>query len=295
MCRLLGIVTSDPTHFQVALRDAPRSLCSLSSEHPDGWGIATFRESDWCVRKGTTQAALDEAFHKNACEQTGTLLISHIRQKTVGPTRMENTHPFHRGDWVFAHNGTIQDVGYLRGGTCGKELSKIAGDTDSEVFFAYLLSRLQRELGSLYRPSRIPPPPSSESIVGSAPVAPAGTPSTGETRIDAVDRVIRNVIEEARARTSFGAFNFLLSDGRVLYAHRFGRSLYSLRRGPDDEVLQDRSSEKMSIRTDWSERKHAVFIASEKLTDEPWVEIENGTLLRIERMPTGKPSVTRLL
>ena len=40
MCRLLGIVSSERTSFHFSLQAAPRSLASLSSEHPHGWGIA---------------------------------------------------------------------------------------------------------------------------------------------------------------------------------------------------------------------------------------------------------------
>ena len=40
--------------------------------------------------------------------------------------------------------------------------------------------------------------------------------------------------------------------------------------------------------TKWTARRHAVFIASERITDEPWREIDDGTLLRIERTPTPR-------
>ena len=29
-----------------------------------------------------------------------------------------------------------------------------------------------------------------------------------------------------------------------------------------------------------------MFVASERITDEPWEDIDNGTLLRVERLPT---------
>jgi predicted glutamine amidotransferase len=40
--------------------------------------------------------------------------------------------------------------------------------------------------------------------------------------------------------------------------------------------------------TKWTPRRQAVFIASERITDEPWREVDDGTLLRIERMPTPR-------
>ena len=65
-----------------------------------------------------------------------------MRQKTVGPTRLENTHPFVSDGWVFAHNGTIQHQDALRARCSGRRLREITGDTDSELFFAYVLTRL---------------------------------------------------------------------------------------------------------------------------------------------------------
>src|SRR3974390_1825079 len=119
MCRLLGIAASEPTNFRIVLREAPRSMAALSREHRDGWGIAVFDDDSrgWCVEKGAACAREDERFHQLAVGSRGEILISHIRQKTVGDTSLANTHPFERGRWVFAHNGTVKDVGWLRAGT----------------------------------------------------------------------------------------------------------------------------------------------------------------------------------
>jgi predicted glutamine amidotransferase len=39
------------------------------------------------------------------------------------------------------------------------------------------------------------------------------------------------------------------------------------------------------VLTPWSPRRTAVFVASERITDEPWQDIENGMLLKVERSP----------
>jgi predicted glutamine amidotransferase len=66
MCRLLGIVSSEPTEFRLILQEAPRSLAALSHEHRDGWGIAIFEskssqatapECDWRLHKAIACAA----------------------------------------------------------------------------------------------------------------------------------------------------------------------------------------------------------------------------------------------
>ncbi len=59
-----------------------------------------------------------------------------------------------------------------------------------------------------------------------------------------------------------------------------------LERGPHDAVRARRTSRDGTIvETPWSGRRTAVFVASERITDEPWADIANGMLLRIERSP----------
>lgn len=266
MCRLLGIVASELTEFGLALTKAPRCLATLSREHKDGWGIAIHDGSahgeigdpSWHLHKGTAPADEDSRFHELAARSRGHLLVAHVRQKTVGPTRLENTHPFVRDGWVFAHNGTIEDQDVLRAGCSGRRLREITGDTDSELFFAYLLTRLD-ERGLLRLADE-------------------------RARIATTD-LIHAITAELRA-ARIGAFNFLLSDGTTTYAHRFGRSLFVLERGPTDQVRERRDVlPGAAILTKWTTRRQAVFIASERITDEPWREVPDGALLRIERTP----------
>jgi len=259
MCRLLGIAANEPTEFRVVLRDAPRSLAALSKEHRDGWGIAIFdaQQQRWRVERGIACAGEDERFHRLAVGSRGELLVSHIRLKTVGDTKILNTHPFDRGGWVFAHNGTVKDVAWLRAQISPQRLAEIEGETDSELIFAWLLTVLD------------------ESGATDANASPQ------------TDRDLLRAVRCARERPDFGAFNFLLSDGSTTYAHRFGRSMFLLERGPLDAVRPRRTSrDGTTYETPWSQHRTAIFVASEHVTDEPWSTLEDGTLLRIERGPT---------
>jgi predicted glutamine amidotransferase len=258
MCRLLAIAANEPTDFKIVLREAPRSLAALSREHRDGWGIAVFdvQSSQWQIDKGAACASEDERFHRLAVGSRGELLVSHVRQKTIGETSLANTHPFERGRWVFAHNGTIKDVAWLRAQASPERLAEIYGETDSELLFAWILTRLD-EAGLTSQPA------SRETDVA----------------IGAASRA-------AREREGFGAFNFLLSDGTTTYAHRFGRSMFLLERHPEDAVRTRRTARDGTIvETPWSPGRTAVFVASERITDEPWQHVEEGALLRVERAP----------
>lgn len=257
MCRLLGIVASESTEFGLLLTGAPRCLAALSREHRDGWGVAIHDTSMWGLHRGIAPAVDDRRFHELATQSRGHMLVAHVRQKTVGPTRLENTHPFVRDGWVFAHNGTIQNQEVLRAGTSGRRLREIEGETDSELFFAYVLTRLD-ERGLV----RLDDEPSRE----------------------AANELVEEITGELRA-ARIGAFNFLLSDGQTTFAHRFGRSLFVLERGPSEPASERRDIGR------WTARRQVVFIASEQITDEAWREVPDGTLLRIDREPTPRISV----
>jgi predicted glutamine amidotransferase len=265
MCRMLGIVASEPTDFKVCLREAPRSLARLSREHPHGWGLAVFaKPGGWAVEKHPACAHEDTRFHDVAARR-GSVLVAHVRKRTVGAIRVENTHPFHRGGWVFAHNGTIEELGWMEGTVSPRRKAEVVGDTDREIFFASILSRLD--------------------AAGLDERSPA----------DSVGSVVSNFVRELGARRSVGASNFLLASGDHVYAYRHGRSLYALRRGPSDEVRVRRDSQETgaSIETPWTPRRTAVLIASERMTDEPWEEIGERTLLQVARHPV--PTLTVLV
>jgi predicted glutamine amidotransferase len=263
MCRLLGIATSDETDFRIVLREAPRCLAKLSSEHRDGWGIAVHATSDsggarandgWVLEKSTAMAGDDDRFHALAMNARGHVLVAHIRQKTVGPTALTNTHPFAAQGWVFAHNGTVRDKPALDARISSVHTTHIEGDTDSERLFRVILSRFDAAGVTVQSP----------------------TPS--------VEQALLVLTAELRAVPDIGSFNFIISDGRRVFAHRFGRSLYVLVRGPGDAVRHVREAQDGTVVvTPWTERKRAVLIASEALTDEPWEEVPDGSLLSTSR------------
>lgn len=278
MCRLVAVVASEVTEFGLVLKEAPRSLARLSREHPDGWGVAAHggrdslappsltaqgaegsrSEHGWRLHKGTARASECSRFQAIAAYSAGTMLVAHIRQKTVGPTSVANTHPFLRDGWVFAHNGTIKDQDFVKERVSARRRAEVEGETDSEMLFALLLSRLDD--------------------AGLTHVRGGGTP---EERA-ATTRVLGEVATSLRER-NVGAFNFLLSNGGLCFVHRFGRTLFLLERRPDDGP-GGREESTRSLKS-WVRRRHAVLVASERLTDEAWVEVPEGAFLRIDREP----------
>ncbi len=205
MCRLLGIVAHEPQGFGRCLREAPRSLAVLGGEHSDGWGIAVHEARvGWTLTKRAASASRDPEFHATAADANGALLIAHVRKRTVGEVSFENTHPFQRGDWVFAHNGTIEQVSELRAAIASTR-ETTTGDTDSELLFAFLMARL-----------------------ASHPAAPGSRLMT--------DMVLARAVEDLASMSSLGTATFVLSDGVTLYAYRHGRPLYLLERRSQDRL-----------------------------------------------------------
>jgi glutamine amidotransferase len=235
MCRLLGIVSAEVVSHRLPLDAAPRSLAELSPDHPHGWGLAV---SDghrrWDVYRATGCAKDDDRFHDLADRARGRLLVAHIRNRTIGLSTLENTHPFQRGRWVFAHNGTISDTAPLDRHTSAARRREIQGETDSERLFAFLLTALDQ--------------------AGAAAGVSHGASGAADDALHRATLVLR---------AQPGAANFLVSDGEVLYAFRYGRSLHLLQRSG-------------------GRRQAAVAVASERPTDEPWAEVAEGTLLRID-------------
>ncbi len=199
MCRLLGIVADVPQGFQRCLRDAPRSLAVLGRDHTDGWGIAVYETRvGWNVKKHTAGASADPEFDATVADAAGTLLVAHVRKRTVGEVSFVNTHPFRRGDWVFAHNGTIDQATALQAGIASTGVMPI-GNTDSELLFAFLMARL------------------------------ASHPAALSSRI-MTDMVLARAVADLANMPSLGTATFVLSDGVSLYAYRHGCPMYLLER-----------------------------------------------------------------
>jgi predicted glutamine amidotransferase len=159
----------------------------------------------WTVTKQPKGASDDPTFEQAVSSASGSVLVAHVRKRTVGCISQDNTHPFRRGRWVFAHNGTIERLGDLRAALDDVSRAELRGDTDSEVLFAFLLAKL------------------------------ASHPSTQGSQF-VTDMVLARAIEELSSFPSLGSSTFLLSDGVVLYAHCHGRPLFLLERHVDSGI-----------------------------------------------------------
>jgi glutamine amidotransferase len=158
MCRHIAYIGPLVSPAELVL-DAPSSLlgqCTTAREmswgrdNLDGWGIAFQTQQGDVQRHRSARALTEHPEGRQLLRETKTdRYIVHIRQKTPGSaTHAVNSAPFSDGSTrFFTHNGYVAD---FRSGVREQLLPKISparsaeigGDTDSELLFALVLSRL---------------------------------------------------------------------------------------------------------------------------------------------------------
>ncbi|MDD5175348.1 MAG: class II glutamine amidotransferase [Sterolibacterium sp.] len=240
MCQLLGMNCNVPTDICFSFTGF-QARGGATDVHRDGWGIAFFEGRGVRVfldPQPSCASPVAELVRHYPIHSLN--VIAHIRKATQGSIGLENTHPFIRElwgrYWIFAHNGNLNAYApALDGGFLP------VGQTDSERTFCHLLQTLRRRF-------------------------PAGPPERLE---------LHWALEEFAAQVRLhGAFNFLLSNGDCLFAHRSTDLHYILRQAPFAVAhLRDQD-----VAVDFSEvtspNDRVVLIATLPLTDnETWTPL----------------------
>lgn len=207
---MFGFRSAVPSRAHSSLVAAENALMQQSTRHPDGWGIGWFVDDEAYVVKSANAAHACERFQRTSSRLTSHTFVVHVRRATVGIVDNLNAHPFRFGRWLFAHNGTVFGIpdgvlAWLQARTSAGFEALLLGDTDSERLFFFLLSRLQE----------------------------AGVDATGRrpAHAETVQQVVREALLELdAAATALGVLrpivNVLLTDGRLLVAHRAGMPLF---------------------------------------------------------------------
>ena len=272
MCELLGVSVVPAAKLGVYFH----AFRPRAEENREGWGIAWWESGMPQIRKEPVPAHESEMAARLAEQHPESeTFIVHIRAATVGAKSVENTHPFSGRalgrEWVFAHNGTVQELDRLDTG--GFEQG---GDTDSEQAFHHLLTAMDA-LG----------PDPGEAVLAA--------------RILEVGRELS--LHDSRV-------NFLLSDGETLFAYHDGhKTLHVLEKRTGDFTAIDDSNEidladqdyDLSLKLGDAPDERAVIVASVPLTNEPgWEKLNAGEFLvvrdgrLVERVPP-EMNPTRLL
>lgn len=243
MCQLLAMNSSKPAAIDFSFAGfAERG--GRTGEHKDGWGVA-IHTADGCRLLTDHLASIDSplalAFRQHPVKAKN--VVAHIRKATQGRIALENSHPFTRQlwgqTWSFAHNGDLKQF------DPPATRYAPAGDTDSERAFCHLLSGLAERFDQV--------PPRHELFAALAALA-------------------------ADIR-QHGTFNFILSNGELLFAHCSTDLHYVVREYPFSVAkLID-----CDISIDFSRHNHLddriAVIATQPLTsNETWIKLQAGEL-----------------
>src|SRR5918912_2053573 len=130
MCRLFGMLASEPISARFWLLGASDSMIKQSYRHPDGTGLAHYVGHRPILEKHPIAAHRDREFVTEARQVRSHLFVAHVRHATQGRPCLQNTQPFADDSLVFAHNGNIYGLENLP-----LSLGPFDGDTDSERYF----------------------------------------------------------------------------------------------------------------------------------------------------------------
>ncbi|MHB1809382.1 MAG: class II glutamine amidotransferase [Solirubrobacteraceae bacterium] len=259
MCRLFGMSSGRlEAKATFWLLEAPDSLSQQSRREPDGTGLGWF-DADGAPRiaKQPIAAYEDRAFASEARSVSSRTFVAHVRFASTGSLAPRNTHPFEQDGRLFAHNGVIGGLERLDN-HLGGDLRRVAGDTDSERFFA-LITRETAACGGAI-----------------------------EQGIDAACAWI------AESLPLF-AINFVLSTPDGLWALRYPATheLHVLERKPGAK-LEHSSSLGSRVHSEHGSEHPLVVIASERMDDDPaWRALAPGELVHVS--PTLEVSTRMLL
>lgn len=268
MCQLLGMNCKAPTDIGFSFTGFSRRG-GLTDHHTDGFGIGFFERQGlrlFLDDKPSAQSPITELIRNYHIKSKN--VIAHIRKASQGSTSLENTHPFQRelwgGYWLFAHNGQLKKS--FAPDFSGKAFRPVGG-TDSEQAFCYILNCLRTQFPNKPCPNQL---------------------------FDALAELC------AEIRT-YGMFNFILSDGRALYAHASTLLYYITREYPFGQahlVDEDLAIDFAQVTTP---EDRVSVIATLPLTDnEVWQQLacdelvmfEHGKLVRRHR-PENPVYLTR--
>ncbi|NLY94733.1 MAG: class II glutamine amidotransferase [Myxococcales bacterium] len=205
MCRLFGFRSVIPSQVHRSLLKADNALGPISSNHPDGWGVAYYVDGSPHVTRSAQTALGDQLFHRLSGVVSSETVLAHVRKATQGDVNVLNCHPFQYGRYTFAHNGDIPNFASRRARLLDEIVPRlrgfILGDTDSEAIFYLLLSQL-----SAYGPltARL----SVEEVAAA---------------VRKTERIVRELCDEPGARS---LLTMIVTDGTAMVAVQGGKELF---------------------------------------------------------------------
>lgn len=192
MCRLLGVVSAEPTSVaDVVGQEVLADFLALTKIHGDGWGVASVIEPDDVPHVDVSpDSAIGDPRFGTAVKESACASVVHLRWATNGlAVRPENSHPFGADGLAMAHNGSIKPMAMLDQLLDPSMMATLKGTTDSERYFA-LIRQYRRTAPDLAEAVRR----AVAALRGAYPDASLNALVLGEGRLIAVHAHARSVL-----------------------------------------------------------------------------------------------------
>ena len=245
MCELLGL------SFNAAVRPnvSFKGFRLRGEANPDGWGVAFYPDKSAQVVKEPLEAEESQLseFIESYPKIKSKIFIGHVRLNSTAPPSHMNTHPFQRelngADFIFAHNGTLNDYH----GNLDISTFKPVGKTDSETAFCHLLNKIKGK------------------------------------NVDSWDNSsYRWLLDKITYINQYGKFNCLFSDGEYLFCYYdmngYNSLFYLHREAPYDHTHLSDEHFDMHLKKQKITEKEGYIIATRPLTSEKWHKFQPGEL-----------------
>lgn len=199
MARLIGYIANRADRLRDAFHQERHAIAGLPVDQRGAWGIGFYQGDEVLHKKQPAPDGEPLDWDVIANKIHTDCAIAHLRQATVGEFSLDNTHPFRLRQWLFAHVGTLSAFEEIKG-RLHAELPdflqrNIRGRSDSELFFHTILAGLHaRNQLEAADPSEV-------------------------TVLESMSDAVKNV--EALSGSA-STLNFILSNGRFMYALRHG-------------------------------------------------------------------------
>lgn len=145
MCRLMAYSSKQRTSLPAFMGSTFQQFVDLSNIHHDSWGLALVDSNDVQVTKKAETAAKSDDFVSTVTSKSAMGGLLHFRWASPGlPISDASAHPFTHGDIAFIHNGALSPYDALHSKIDPKYFEFEKGFTDSEQFFFYLLTEIDR-------------------------------------------------------------------------------------------------------------------------------------------------------
>ena len=146
MCHLLGFSSKNSSTLPKLLGQDLDKFIALSQIHCDGWGYAHVEHSSPHAENFREPIpAIDSTRLREQLDTLTDGALLHFRWASKGlDIKESNTHPFTYEGVSFIHNGSFAPFDVLKPYLADDFLKLVHGETDSELYFYYLLTEIKK-------------------------------------------------------------------------------------------------------------------------------------------------------